>query len=209
MCQCPKWGESAPFDAAILSPCAVYRLTQCFQHGSKGHQLKNGKVFAVGDYVSQFSFDEYWSVFEWDVYSRLDLLLRDLRSRVGDGAGYNEAHEAAELHKDTVMAHFYRHVTEGNHAAFFSHTVCYSCLFEPPEHPLPCGHILCTSCLQAYGKKRGRNVFEIHECPLESELRSRNQPWKIVLKPPSAGVRILTLDGSVLARDLSNFSHTS
>ena len=156
--------------------------------------MKNGKVFAVGAYVSKFSFEDYRETFLWHVYSRLDELLKNLRSKVQEGAEH-EAQAAAELHRDTVMVHFYKHVAEGKKNAFISHITCYCCLFEPPEHALPCGHILCTSCLRAYGRLRARTVVEIEGCPFEPFVGARDQSCKFMLKPAAAGVRILTLDG--------------
>ncbi|KAL9047302.1 MAG: hypothetical protein Q9214_000088 [Letrouitia sp. 1 TL-2023] len=163
-------------------------------HGSKGHQLKNGKVLAVGGYVSRFSFKSYQENFQLDVYSRLDELLKTLRSRVQAGPE-TEVQAAAKIHKDTVMVHFYDHAARGRADAFISHSTCFSCLFEPPEHALPCGHIICTPCLHAYGRDVGRTMVEIDGCPLEIHSRPRYQVWKVFMKPAAAGIRILTLDG--------------
>ena len=162
------------------------------QHGSKGHQRTNGKVFAAGNYMSSFSFDGYRETFLWDVYSRLDLLLKELRSRVEKG-GEREAQAAAEIHRDTIIVQFFKHAAEDKNNAFISQTTCYCCLFEPPEHALRCGHILCTSCLWAYGRPQGRTMVEIDQCPLGDLIGA----WKVMLKPSAAGVRILTLDGYV------------
>ena len=168
------------------------------QHSSKGHQLKNGKVLAVGGYVSSFSFETYREKFQADVYSRFVDLLKRLRSRVQEG-GELEPQAAAEIHKDDVMVQFYSHAARDRPEAFISHTTCFSCLFEPPEHALSCGHVLCTSCLRAYGHPRGRTVVEIEGCPMEqSNRRSRYGSWRVLLKPDAAGLRILTLDGYVL-----------
>lgn len=161
--------------------------------------MKNGKVFAAGDYVSQFSFDGYRKIFEWDVYWRLDDLLRRLRVRLEADGEECEARQAALIHRDCVMAHFYSHATTGKRPVISSQSVCYSCLFEPPEHALPCGHIICTACLKAYGKSQGRNVVDIQCCPLEPLQNSQQWPWRVIMKPAAAGIRILTLDGSVTA----------
>lgn len=141
--------------------------------------------------------------FQNDVYFRLEELLRRLRSRVQEG-GELEAQAAAEVHKEGVLVHFYNHSARGRPEAFVSHSTCLSCLFEPPEHALPCGHILCTLCLKAYGISRGRTVVEIDGCPLESlNRRSRYGFWRVFLKPDAAGIRILTLDGYFQIRDAS------
>ena len=94
------------------------------------------------------------------------------------------------------MMQFYSHSARGRPEAFISHTTCFSCLFEPPEHALLCGHVLCTSCLRAYGRSRGGSMVEIEGCPMEkSSSWSTYGTWKVLLKPDAAGLRILTLDG--------------
>ena len=171
-------------------------------HGTKGHQLRNGKVLAIGEYYSRFSFENYQEIFEFDVYSRLDESLKLLHERV-QGGGEIEAEAAAEIHKDTVMTHFYKHAqqakagSEAGTVPFTSQSTCFSCLVEPPEHALPCGHILCSSCIRAYGRPcpTAKNVVEIHDCPIETLTRPRYHTWKVFLKPADAGIRILTLDG--------------
>lgn len=163
-------------------------------HGSKGHQRKNGKVLAVGEYISRFSFESFRVEFQDLVYTRLDDLLKYLRSRIEED-DQPEAQAAAEIHKDLVMIHFFEHAARGRDNSFISHSTCFSCLFEPPEHVLPCGHVLCTLCLRAYGKSRGKMEVEIKGCPMEKLISRRHQSCKVLLKPAAAGIRILTLDG--------------
>ena len=138
----------------------------------------------------------YRERFQYNVYARLQELLNTLRSKVQEG-GELEAQAAAEIHKDQVMVHFYNHSAQGRTDVFISHSTCFSCLFEPAEHALPCGHVLCTSCLKAYGHARGRTVVEIDGCPMESLSRAQHGLGRIFLKPAAAGIRILTLDGQV------------
>lgn len=163
-------------------------------HGSKGHQLKNGKVLAVGEYVSQFSFKNHQLVFQAEIYSRLKELLKLLHSRL-ENDDESEVQAAAEIHRSTVLDHFFDHTAKGQGSNYISHSTCFCCLFEPPEHPLPCGHVLCTPCLIAFGKRVGKTVVEMTGCPMETLIRPRKQAWKVLLKPPAAGLRILTLDG--------------
>lgn len=106
-----------------------------------------------------------------------------------------EAQAAAEVHKDSVMVHFFEHSARGQANKLISHSACFSCLIEPPEHALPCGHVLCTLCLKAYGKLKGETRVEIVGCPMELLITPRAQPWRILLKPAAAGIRVLTLDG--------------
>lgn len=169
-------------------------LTPLGGHGSKGHQLKNGKVLAVGGYISQFSFETHQAIFQADIYSRLVELLKILHSRL-EIDDESEVQAAANIHQGKVLDHFFHHSARGQSNNFISHSACFSCLFEPPEHPLPCGHVLCTPCLMAYGKPLGKTVVEMTDCPMETIIRPRKQAWKVSLKPSAAGLRILTLDG--------------
>ncbi|KAF2465550.1 FabD/lysophospholipase-like protein [Lindgomyces ingoldianus] len=171
-------------------------ITKCVNvrsgHGSKGHQLADGRVFAAGEYVSDFSFGENRDEFLNMVYFRLEHLLDLLTIRLSNGEAEREA--AKELHRDDVMAHFYGDGPKGGVRSVHSHSVCFCCLFESPEHCLPCGHILCTACIKTYGKSKDANTVEMYECPLETNAAGRYQPWTVHLKPESAGLRVLCLD---------------
>lgn len=163
-------------------------------HDTKGHQLDNGKVIAVGNYESQFSFENYRDDFEVNVYVHFWELLEMLHTSICD-SGKSEGEAAAEIHKNSVMKHFYNHTAKAGVKAFVSHSTCFACLFEPPEHALPCGHVLCTSCLLAYGRLKGKYVVEMEGCPIESLSNPQYQVWKVIMKPPDAGIRVLSLDG--------------
>ncbi|KAF2193812.1 hypothetical protein K469DRAFT_243687 [Zopfia rhizophila CBS 207.26] len=171
-------------------------ITKCVNvrsgHGSKGHQLRDGRVFAAGDYVSDFSFEKNQTEFQNMVYFRLEHLLNLLAIRVNSGEAEDVA--AAELHRDDVMAYFYNDGPRGGVRSVHSHSVCFCCLFEPPEHCLPCGHILCTACIRTYGRFKSANVIEMYECPLETNTAGRYRPWTIYLRPEAAGLRVLSLD---------------
>ena len=132
----------------VVSPSFSCNIAPLGGHGSKGHQLKNGKVLAVGGYVSLFSFPNYQEKFQKEIYARLSELLKILHSRTEDEDG-SEVQAAAQIHKDTVLDHFFDHTARGRPSNFISHSTCLSCLFKPPEHALPCGHVLCTPCLMA------------------------------------------------------------
>lgn len=176
-------------------------------HQSKGHQSKDGKVFAVGDYVSGFSFDTYYEEFRNSVYSCLVELLKELASRAQQGDSEETA--AADIHRDMVLTNFFLHTTTGNpqdthlqsasdgFIKVHSQTACFCCLFGQAEVPLPCGHIICVACLTMYGTARGDVEYELDGCPIEgrAHFRPLTSSWRIQLKPQSAGIRVLTLDG--------------
>lgn len=70
---------------------------------------------------------------------------------------------------------------------------CFWCLRQCREHTLPCGHGICDTCTQKYGEP-----FEGAECEfIISNCISCREPTclKIKIKPPTAGPRILSIDG--------------
>jgi hypothetical protein len=93
------------------------------------------------------------------------------------------------------MNKFYKDLAPANH--FISNSACFSCLRELPEHPLPCGHVLCTRCITSHGTTGTSGQVSLEQCPLHSSRQIFPEAWHIRLKPSLAGVRILTLDGYV------------
>jgi hypothetical protein len=94
------------------------------------------------------------------------------------------------------METFFERVPEAK--MFISHSTCFCCLMQVPQHPLRCGHVLCTACIKAYGSpKQSRVTWEMKYCPLhEGETQERGtSTWVIKFKPEFAGVRLLSLDG--------------
>lgn len=163
-------------------------------HGDKGHQNADGKVFAYGAYFAPWSFAELQKEFQYNCFFRLEELLERLDKRIREGSPAVQA--AAEIHRNDVMPYFYRHVAgDRGIQRYNSHSVCLCCLSKPPEHPLPCGHVLCTPCIKIYGFKRNDLEIIMDSCPLEARSKGFVYPWTIHFKPESAGVRVLCLDG--------------
>lgn len=163
-------------------------------HQSKGHQLRNGKVLAVGPYQSDFTPETYKEFFQLAVLSILQDLLNRLQEATKDSL-HLELQKAADTHRDIVLNSFFQHLQ--NPKSFISHTACYSCLIWAPEHALPCGHVLCTPCVQAFGTPHGGCTVEMTYCPLHSKEADGQflTRWPVFIKPRGAGVRILSLDG--------------
>lgn len=152
-------------------------------------------MFAAGDYVTRFSFEGNQEEFRCNVYFRLEELLERLHSRVQNGESEEQA--AAQIHSYDVMPYFYRCATDrgrGSHM-YNSHTACLCCLFEIPEHALPCGHVICTACLKVFGHEVSPTAIDLYQCPIDTGVASRFHCWRVLLVPKTAGIRILTLDG--------------
>ena len=73
-----------------------------------------------------------------------------------------------------------------------SNQTCLPCLRRKPEYVLSCGHSVCDTCVRIFGSPvmGSEYTYEITSCPLCLS------GWvTVALKPPTAGVRILSIDG--------------
>lgn len=188
----------ARYDTSANQPFSIMnrqvRTYRCVNsraaHSSKGHQNSEGIVFGHGDYHSDFSFENNCEEFRAGVYYRLEGLLTQLTEGARQGQGQSVA--AAVIHRKGLQDFFRKASTKRQVLIRESHTVCWCCLFETPQHALSCGHVLCTPCLKAYGRTETRTIVRIHECPFESY--GRCQPRSIYIRPETAGLRMLVLD---------------
>lgn len=75
-----------------------------------------------------------------------------------------------------------------------SNACCISCLASRPQYPLSCGHSICDDCVPRFGHRSSPHEFcyLLTTCPICGAQVTGQQ---IVLKPPTAGVRILSVDG--------------
>ncbi|KAI0169236.1 hypothetical protein GGR52DRAFT_581416 [Hypoxylon sp. FL1284] len=180
-------------------PCSFHNQT--YEHGRccnvksghdpKGHQNNQGKIIGNGSYQSDFDLEAF--VPEWNRLIREDLVR--LQAAVYEFSqrlpGRTDSQLVSILHRDRI-SNFYR--TLGNQSDFVSHSACFSCLRELPDYVLPCGHVLCLSCVRTYGSVTSRTTVELKRCPLHVRDIVAEPPWVITMKPPSAGVRVLCLD---------------
>jgi hypothetical protein len=74
-----------------------------------------------------------------------------------------------------------------------TNATCLFCLMRAPhQHVLLCGHALCDICVKLLGKPcMGEYCYEISNCP----FCSRTANFRKFLKPPTCGIRVLSLDG--------------
>lgn len=79
-------------------------------------------------------------------------------------------------------------ITHAISRGLFSQTVCLSCLCNKPEKMLSCGHSICT----IFGEQVDRHAFTLRTCVLCSYDTCG---FNILLKPPTAGIRLLCVDG--------------
>lgn len=98
-----------------------------------------------------------------------------------------EEQTSAHLHKKN-LAH-YAQVW----ALLKTHKTCLFCLRRKPEHVLSCEHAICEVCVRIFGNPLSGNEF----CYMVSSciLCVKKVSLSTRLKPPTAGARILTIDG--------------
>ena len=102
---------------------------------------------------------------------------------------------AYDLHRENMDSFFRGSFENFTAYSFCSLTTCFSCLLEVPQHPLQCGHTLCTACIRAYGRPNDRNSVLMDSCPLHARTTRGKASWIVHFKPDYAGVRVLSLDG--------------
>lgn len=174
-------------------------------HNRKGHQNSEGKIIAAGDYQSNFHADDYADEWYANIHSRLDDIQKSLQDTLVRLPHMTEQQAVSGLHREQ-MYDFYGKL--GCATQFVSHSTCFSCLRELPEHPLPCGHILCTPCVTDYGLRSSKTLIKLDACPLHQETTWPFE-WEIKLKPLYAGVRVLSLDGQVTLFNYNLVAYTS
>ena len=184
---------------AIFWPCKYSndrgeRCVNVKERHVKGHQNQRGKVIGSGPHEADFTFDSFCE--DWSRYltSYFTSFQNELSSQMILSPSTNETVVATRIHGLNVNS-FYHHI--GGAQKFYSQLTCFCCLRELAEHPLPCGHVLCTPCVKGFGKPHNAlsNSYMIESCPLHSYNSAFTVPVNIHFKPPLAGVRILSLDG--------------
>jgi len=182
---------------AIFCPCTFSskrgRCVNVQERHVKGHQNDRGLIIGTGPYQSDFT----WETFADDWLHLLQGHLSDFQNKVQTVMAItlvNELDAITDLHGHNITT-FYQRL--GGASKFVSHSACFCCLREMAEHPLPCGHVLCSACIKHYGKQRPDmgGLVSMESCPLHELDTIFPTPWKVYFKPPLAGVRILSLDG--------------
>lgn len=94
---------------------------------------------------------------------------------------------ASELHRQTLKS------VRVDWKQFRSSRTCLFCFRRQPEHCLTCGHAFCDTCARIFGAKRPEMAYSyrVSECI----LCQTSDPLVVHVKPPTAGSRLLVLDG--------------
>ncbi|KAI1640601.1 hypothetical protein F4809DRAFT_397901 [Biscogniauxia mediterranea] len=182
---------------SFTNPAYAGDLGQCCNvrsgHNPKGHQNKHGKIIGDGDYESHFSVADFGPV--WEQLLRTSLAQVQAASfKLGqEFPDRTELQNAAILHQERLNELYSNVLVSATD--YVSYSACLCCLRELPECALPCGHVLCLSCIEIYGTRTSRTTIEINRCPLHVRGIISDPPWVITTKPRYAGSRTLCLDG--------------
>ncbi|KAF2650662.1 hypothetical protein K491DRAFT_697115 [Lophiostoma macrostomum CBS 122681] len=191
-------------DSALDDFCAVFwpctfsnkkgKCVNVAERHTKGHQNSKGQIIGTGPYESTFTFESYADTWLDMLHQHILHFEAKVQEQLLINQATDELNVTTALHL-TGVKRFYQHL--GGADKFISHSVCFCCLREMAEHPLPCGHILCTRCVRVYGSPSERlsGMYVVTSCPLHDTTGVFPAQWGIYFKPELAGVRILSLDG--------------
>jgi predicted acylesterase/phospholipase RssA len=165
------------------------------RHQAKGHQDEKG-IIATGDYQAGVDkdFHQHWKA---HLRSAIGSIQRDFQYELEQASQNDEVQTipeeriALDLHIGYINDFF---EAVGPASSICSHATCFCCLMDVPEHALPCGHVICTACIKAYGKQTKSSV-SVACCPLHRVSTKWAHPTVVKFKPIGAGVRVLALDG--------------
>jgi hypothetical protein len=75
-----------------------------------------------------------------------------------------------------------------------SSKTCLSCLMVSPDKVFDCGHSICNVCVRRLGVKsrNEKHTFDVANCILCGSIQS-SRTFRLI--PPTAGLRILCIDG--------------
>ncbi|KAF2667466.1 hypothetical protein BT63DRAFT_456762 [Microthyrium microscopicum] len=184
------------FPENMRATAIIYRCNNTrIGHTSKGHQLQSGIIFKHGEYFSNITFANYRDTFHSLVFMHLSDILSKLGSNSDDSL--LQQARAHRLHSD-VLKSFYSTYKSAETLGIPSHNICLGCLSGSPEHVLSCEDVLCSACIEAYGRPQGRNAYVLETCPIGFQHESTIEPQYICSKPKNAGVRLLSLEDGAL-----------
>ena len=157
---------------------------------SKGHQNADGKIISAGDYVASFVRADASSIWLFKISAQMELF-DDLKNKASGER--DDGMIPYEVHDSTIQA-FY---TPNRSTRYLqSNTVCLYCLMGAAVHVLPCGHVLCDACVRLRGRIQESGNIKLKSCLLCTTIKKLIwTDFEFPLKPSSAGVRILSLDG--------------
>jgi hypothetical protein len=185
-------------------PCSSPGCINTKQGHAVGHQRKNGTVIEYRNMQAESHVPEDFQPYDLTPAEETTFL-REIEQSLAEFLGLcpssmNGAKDAAfDLHKRTIRDFYGKHGGSRGALSFKYNTGCLVCLMDIANHPLPCGHVICTSCSKCYGNKLEPTSVSITQCPLH-ETDPWPHPCTSGLTPSESGVRVLALDGYVIEK---------
>lgn len=183
------------FDRAISdflrlhTPCGYTTFSRTCKsveagHRAKGHQDQHG-IISYGEFQPPFGFN-----FTEECRKSFDQSLHFLSYCCREAGETTMNHEqiAWSLHLDRAVPFF--NASELLRLNF----TCLCCLTQTPEFTLPCGHVLCRNCVEAFGR-REEHCLTIEYCRLHGHTKRWKNPMKVRMKAPEDGTCVLSLEG--------------
>lgn len=171
--------------------CMNFKATHDAGHMStKG--LINSRFYEALDDVT---LSDYTPRFEATILEHLKQYMYEIRQGRPHGPGkvLSESLQARNLHQETVCNFYHRNGSLGAFVSFRDNRACLVCLMGMASHALKCGHVICTDCAKSFGTTTILTVTKVVQCPL---LCTKLKDGKLVtIKPPLAGIRVLSIDG--------------
>ncbi|KAM0796183.1 acyl transferase/acyl hydrolase/lysophospholipase [Usnea florida] len=178
-------------------PCEIQDCCTNRKSHQKGrHQNKKGELFLADggvsqDYQCEMPPKRLSAMFLKEIEVKLSELLD--RKQVTE-TNLSDLDRAKRIHvMETRKFYTDNKWTFDEGTGYFDNTCCLCCLMEVAETCLPCGHVLCAKCVENFGSAEELKI-QIDNCPLHEHLPWTTAPT-LYLKPPAAGLRVLTLDG--------------
>ena len=77
----------------------------------------------------------------------------------------------------------------------YSDKTCLCCVSQAPQYRFPCGHLVCETCVQVFGKQKRSEpwIYRVNSCFLC--MTEWAEEVIVTVKAPTRGVSILCLDG--------------
>lgn len=167
----------------------------------QGHQDASGLPLADGGFVSgDFDSSKFVRLVEVRIVDMLKII-NDLESdRAERRLCATRIH--ATIMESVPLKEFWTSALESKVTGYAQPTrasVCYGCLFGRPEYKLPCGHVICVSCVREFDESLRDKKYPglaIHtSCILCGSSKQDTWPCEFQYLPDLSGIRVMSLDG--------------